>query len=101
MLLNVIAENFPQTILGLQKKIYKESVFHIKPYPHHSLRLNFGGVPFYYLYRDLPIANLQKLLSNIGVSLIFSISGIISLLLFTGLQVISKLKNLKLGCFNP
>jgi DNA segregation ATPase FtsK/SpoIIIE, S-DNA-T family len=88
ILLNVIAENIPETILFLEKHIIKETVIFYEPYPHGIMRLNFGGVPFYYLYYDLPYFNLQKLLSNVGVVLIFSITGFVSFLLFANIQII-------------
>ncbi|MBF5059898.1 FtsK/SpoIIIE family DNA translocase [Candidatus Neptunochlamydia vexilliferae] len=59
-------------------------------YPYHQklARFNLGGVPLYYLYRDLPIFNLQHLLSNVGVMITFSLTGIMALILFTNTRVI-------------
>lgn len=35
-------------------------------------RFNMGGVPTYYILHDLPLLNLQRLLSNTGTCLVFS-----------------------------
>ncbi len=83
LLLNLCAE------LGLnilEHKIYTETHFFDLPYPHHATRYNLGGVPFYYLYRDIPTMNLQRLLSDVGIGLTFSITAIVSFLLFTEIQ---------------
>ncbi len=92
ILLNVLAHHHPEVILGLEPRIFKETLLFSKPYPHALVRLNFGGVPLYYLYADLPYFNLQKLLSSVGVVLIFSITGVVSFLLFTGIEILSNLK---------
>ncbi|MFS8563548.1 MAG: hypothetical protein LVR00_04180 [Rhabdochlamydiaceae bacterium] len=39
---------------ALKHKVITESTFLKLPYPKKVIRHNLGGVPFYYLYRDLP-----------------------------------------------
>jgi len=86
ILLNLIAEN-NTFISGLfEGKIYSESIVLQQPYPHRHLRHNLGGVPCYFFYRDLPIFNLQELLSNVGIALTFSLSAFVSFFLLTEIR---------------
>jgi S-DNA-T family DNA segregation ATPase FtsK/SpoIIIE len=84
VLLNLMAE---KGIAFGQNRIYSESLFLDLPYPHRMTRYNLGGVPFYFLYRDLPTFNLQRMLSDVGITLTFSIIGAVSFLLLTQLRV--------------
>jgi DNA segregation ATPase FtsK/SpoIIIE, S-DNA-T family len=84
---NVFAEVFPEQINYFYDKIYVERILVHFPFVKTYTRYNLGGVPAYYLYKDLPLFNLQKLLSNIGVSLTFSIAGFISFILLTRIKV--------------
>lgn len=79
----------------LENKIYTETYFFDLPYPHRATRYNLGGVPAYYLYRDFPTLNLQRLLSDIGVGLTFSITACVSFLLLTQISLVPLLKLLK------
>jgi DNA segregation ATPase FtsK/SpoIIIE, S-DNA-T family len=74
LLLNIIADSSPW-IASLFHKIVHVSYSH-----DTSVRYNIGGVPFYYLYRDLPFLNLKLLLSSVGTALICT--GIILISLF-------------------
>lgn len=95
MLLNLLAErHFPLPDF-LLNKVYSESTLLTLPYPHRSLRHNLGGVPLYYFYRDLPTFNLQRMLSDIGVFLTFSISGVVSFLLLTEIRILPLFHNLR------
>jgi S-DNA-T family DNA segregation ATPase FtsK/SpoIIIE len=67
-----------------------------------KLYYHLGGAPFYYLYHDLPIANLQRIFNTAGVAIIFSSTLLASLIfvfrfslsaLFTSLW--EKIKSLK------
>jgi len=58
------------------------------------LHYNLGGVPFYFIYKDIPIFNLQNLFSNLGNILLFSISTFISLLIISDFKLLFKLKTL-------
>lgn len=94
VLLNVYAEGGYITSPFMQTHTYSEVYLSNYPIPHKVVRFNLGGVPLYYLYRDLPTFNLQHLLSNLGVVITFSITGLMSLILFTNTRVIPLLKNL-------
>lgn len=95
ILLTLMAEvgaPFPEV---LQKKVYNESIVLELPYPHVHIRHNLGGVPFYFLYRDLPTVNLEQLLSHVGIGITFSIIAFVSLVLFTETRILSVLEKLK------
>lgn len=94
LLLNVLSEiNFPYPASFL-KKVYSQSIFFENPYPHRYDRHNIGGVPTYFLYKDIPTFNLEKMLSNAGIFITFSITLITSFLLFTKMQLLPLLKRI-------
>ena len=80
---------------GGRKRVYTESSLFDLPYPHRVTRYNAGGVPFYYLYKDLPTFNLQRMLSNVGIGLTFSISLLVSFLLATEIKLIPLILSIK------
>ncbi|NGX47184.1 MAG: DNA translocase FtsK [Chlamydiae bacterium] len=89
ILLNLIAEikaPFPDL---LAQKVPIETIVLELPYPQMHIRQNLGGIPLYYIYRDLPTVNLMHLLSNVGIGITFSIIAIVSALLFTETKVIT------------
>ena len=88
MILNLLAEKEMLSNSLIQSHLYSEVSLSSYPFPHKVVRFHFGGVPLYYLLCDLPLFNLQHLLSNIGVFLIFSLTGLMSLLLFTNTHII-------------
>src|SRR3990172_9653604 len=88
ILLNLMAENGIPIAAYCENKIYTESLSLDLPFPHRTFRYNLGGVPLYYLYRDLPICNLQHLLSDIGLGLTFSLTSLLSFLLLTEIQIL-------------
>ena len=81
LLLNAFSETHPNIVMHFKNAIFTEKVKLNTTLPHKIVRYNLGGHPLYYLYRDLPKANLLRLLSNIGVSIIFSTTLLTSLLL--------------------
>lgn len=92
VLLNLCAENglpFPDLLIN---KTYSESLFFDLPFPHRYVRHNMGGMPAYYLYRDLPTFNLQRMLSDVGVGLTFSIATCTSFLLTTEIRLLPLVK---------
>lgn len=93
LLLNLLSEcGMPFGFLT--KKIYNESIFFEHPYPHRYTRHNMGGVPIYFLYKDLPTFNLQRMLSDVGIAITFSITFISSFLLLTEVKVLEAFKSL-------
>lgn len=87
VLLNLFAELNLGIPTFLTERTIQESLFFDSPYPHWQYRYNLGGVPLYYLYRDIPKINLQTLLSDFGVAITFSICSIVSFLLFTNTRI--------------
>lgn len=88
-LLSVYADLFPPENPLIRSRVFSQSVILKFPYPHRFIRYNLGGVPFFYLYKDLPVLNLQHLLSNIGITLTFSITAFVSLLLLAEVSIFS------------
>ncbi len=95
ILLNVYAEMSSNISTQLEKKIYFETITSFKPLPKLHHRFYLGGVPFYYLYKDIPYFNLKTLLSNVGVILIFALSAFISFLLFTRIQLLRNIYRIR------
>ncbi len=91
-LLTIYADNYPSYINKYDKKIFTEQFYQYKPFPHMQLRHNLGGPFFYFLYNDLDFINLKQILSTAGCILIFSTSSFISFLLFTRINIITKIK---------
>ncbi len=92
-LLTVFADSYPEAARRWTHSIISESAtFHL----HTVVRHNLGGIPFYFLYVDLPIIPLQRVLNPTGCTLIFSSLALISFLfltrvpLWTVLQVIGR-----------
>jgi len=60
-------------------------------------RHNLGGVPFYFIYKDLPLANLKNLLGEMGTSITFCLSFIVSLLVVSKTSILPFSSSLKTG----
>ncbi len=95
LLLNLCAEAGLPLASLLENKIYTETHLFDLPYPHRTTRYNLGGVPLYYLYCDLPTMNLQRMLSDVGIGITFSITAIVSFLLLTEIRLIELLASIK------
>lgn len=93
LLLNVYAEHQGVTNPLLQSHVFSETLSFKKPFVHKIVRYNLGGVPLYYLYKDLPIYHLKNLLSPIGTTLTFSITAIMAFILLTGMSLLKMAKN--------
>lgn len=87
ILLNLIAEHIPSLGSLCENKIYSESILLMTPYPHRFVRFNLGGVPLYFLYADLPTMSLQRLFSDFGIGVIFSLSTLVSFALLTEVKL--------------
>lgn len=86
ILLNLFAETKWLDFSPLYERVYSESVIIKAAIPVKYTRYNLGGVPFYYLYKDLVSFNLQHLLSDVGVLLTFFNLAIIGFILLTDLS---------------
>jgi S-DNA-T family DNA segregation ATPase FtsK/SpoIIIE len=87
ILLNIFAETFPERAHLFAHKVITETVSIDAPYRHTIERINLGGIPFYYLFRDLPFVHLQRLLSTAGTALIFSCLALVSFLLLSRVRL--------------
>jgi S-DNA-T family DNA segregation ATPase FtsK/SpoIIIE len=89
LLLSVFAESFPDQARLFDGKVISETLTLYSPYPRTLIRYNLGGIPFYFLFTDLPGIHLQRILSSVGTTLIFSSLALVSFLLLTRVQIIS------------
>jgi DNA segregation ATPase FtsK/SpoIIIE, S-DNA-T family len=92
VLLNVWADNHLLQASSLGTRIYTEITY--DHYPAVHVRYNLGGVPFYYLYKDLPLVNLHQTLGSFGTNLVFSLIALCSFLLLTEIRILTNLKAL-------
>jgi len=86
-LLNLCAEMQVPLPSWIYEKIYTQSTLIHSAYPHYSLRRNLGGAPLYYLYKDLPLFNMERLLGNAGVGIVFSITSFLFFFLWSELKL--------------
>lgn len=95
ILLNVIAETKWIDLSFLESHVIYESVVINAPFPLRYVRYNMGGIPFYYIYRDLPNLNLQHLLSDFGSFITFSLISIVTFIMLSNLSFLRSLLALK------
>ena len=88
-LLNLLAENGWSYAKFFENRVYTESYFFELPYPYSTTRYNLGGVPFYYLYKDIPTFNMQHMLSDVGIILTFSITACVSFLFLMEIELLT------------
>lgn len=86
-LLTTLAYYNPSYAASFEGSVIKETVHLSLPYPKTLVRYHLGGIPFTFLFSDLPLFNLKKILSPIGTTLIFSSLGLVSFLLLTKLPL--------------
>lgn len=87
ILLNLFAEKGMFIPGALRHKILTESITMDLPFVRHTVRHNLGGVPVYYLYRDLPSFNLQHMLSDVGIAITFTLTGILAFMFLTEVRI--------------
>ena len=95
LLLTVYSETKGLTNPLLQTHIFSESITFKTPFLHKIIRYNLGGVPLYYLYKDVPLYSMMNLLSPIGTTLTFSITAFISFILLTGASILNSIKTMQ------
>ncbi len=86
LLLNLAAERGWGVENWIGDRIYTETYTCDFPYPHRTTRYNLGGVPLYYLYKDLPLLNLQRMLSDFGLALTSLLTCVVTFFLFTEIR---------------
>lgn len=93
-LLNIYAELHSSQAAYFKYKIFTDTIYITTPSPHFHSRFNLGGIPFYFIYKDLPVLNLQNLLSNEGSILILATGASISFLLLLNIHIVPQTKSL-------
>ncbi|MFY7842916.1 MAG: DNA translocase FtsK 4TM domain-containing protein [Rhabdochlamydiaceae bacterium] len=87
VILNVLAELNVFIPSFIKKTLFTESLIIDFPYPHKKTRYNLGGVPVYWVYKDLAFINLQKMLGDVGAFITFSITGTVSFVLWCDIKI--------------
>ncbi|OHE76250.1 MAG: hypothetical protein A3F67_11620 [Verrucomicrobia bacterium RIFCSPHIGHO2_12_FULL_41_10] len=85
--LTAMSDQFPNWAASWESRTLFEKIAFRTPYPRTLTRYYLGGVPFYFLYADLPHLNLQKILSPQGTLLISTSTTLIAFFLLTRIQV--------------
>lgn len=93
-LLNIYAELNSAQAAYFKYRVFTDTIYVTSPSPHFHSRFNLGGIPFYFVYKDLPVLNLQNLLSNEGSILILSTGASISFLLLLNIHIVPQTRAL-------
>jgi S-DNA-T family DNA segregation ATPase FtsK/SpoIIIE len=99
LLLNWSAEVIPNFASWFQMSVYTQNITLQTSVTLQKTRYNLGGVPFYYIYKDLNFFNLHRILSNIGIFIVFSITFIVSYLQLTKWRLAFTLYNIMKNIF--
>lgn len=86
ILLALLEERRPDIGELASSFVYSDIVTTSGSVPSRFIRYYLGGVPFHYIYQDLPYANLKYLLSYIGTALVCTTGLLISLMTLTGIS---------------
>ena len=92
LLLTAIADSLPEQAKGWEGRVISETHLVRTSYLKTVVRYNLGGIPFYYLYSDLPALNLKSILRPTGTILIFTSLALVSFLLLTRVRLIANLR---------
>lgn len=95
LLLTVYADTKGLTNPLLQTHVFSEFMIFKRPFLHTVVRYNLGGVPLYYLYKDLAPYSIMNLLSHVGTTLTCSIIAFISFILLTGVSLLNAMRTLR------
>ncbi len=87
ILCSLFSEVNPNAASNFSSSIYTEELVLKKPISQKIIRHYLGGRPAYYFYRDIHAVNLQQILSNVGIALIFSTLLFVFLMLLTQLSI--------------
>ena len=85
-LLNLAAELNLIDVALFRRYVYSQVVSLPYPYPHTVARFSLGGVPSYFLYKDLSPISLRDLLSDLGLALSCLVIQICSLMFLLNLR---------------
>ncbi len=86
-ILNVAAEHSFFHSELFREKIHTESILIKASFEKRLIRYNLGGVPFYFIYQDIPYLNLKILLSDIGIIITFSFFILTAFLMFFDIEL--------------
>lgn len=92
-LLNLFADLDPVVPTFLQNKIITQKLSVNVSHAKNIVRHNLGGVIAYFIYKDIPYVNLKNLLGEMGTSITFSLSFIVSLLVLTQTSIMPFVDN--------
>lgn len=92
-LLNLFADLDPNIPSFLQSKIITQKLKLGLGSSKNILRHNLGGVLSYFVYKDIPYLNIKNLLGEMGTSITFSLSFIVSLLVLTQTSIMPFVDN--------
>ena len=98
LLLTVFADTYPDAARKWTGSIISETATFYLPYSQTIIRHNLGGIPFYFLYADLPVLPLQRVLNPTGCTLIFSSLSLVSFLFLTRVPLWTILQAIGKGC---
>ncbi|MEL7431575.1 MAG: DNA translocase FtsK 4TM domain-containing protein [Chlamydiota bacterium] len=82
-LATILADTFPKKAPLFETNVYSEKITVKTPKLRIIERHNLGGVPAYYLYKDLPFLSVKELLSPSGAFLLFSSTFFVALMILT------------------
>lgn len=98
MLLTLCADLFPGRIQGIGEHVIREVQTFPRPYAHTVTRYYLGGIPFYFLYADVPLLALRSVISPIGTALIFVSGVLVAFVLLTRVRLLMQLRAFGLIC---
>lgn len=83
LLLNLASETFPSFAAFFKGHVYSQTIMIQSSMTYQKVRYNLGGVPLYYLFKDLPLFNLHRILSPVGITIVFSTTLLLAYLQLT------------------
>jgi DNA segregation ATPase FtsK/SpoIIIE, S-DNA-T family len=92
-LLNLFADLDPNIPSFLKTKIITQKLKLSAGSVKNIFRHNLGGVLSYFIYKDIPYVNIKNLLGEMGTSITFSLSFIVSLLVLTQTSIMPFVDN--------
>lgn len=87
MLLSVIEDRYPTITYWIGTTLYREAW-------DRKIHYHLGGAPLFYFYHDLPKYNLTYILNALGVTIIFSLTLMTSLLALAKVSLFSLIQKI-------
>ncbi|MEX0961893.1 MAG: DNA translocase FtsK 4TM domain-containing protein [Simkaniaceae bacterium] len=94
-LLNLFAETHSMDYSFFKERVVSQKLTLKSPFFSQATRYNLGGIPTYFLFHDIPRYSLQKVLSNVGVFLTFSMTSIMSFILLAEIKILDVIRGTK------